>query len=501
MEVNTKSSEKAHFIKDNIDEFLKKELFPRLEALFEKYGLSENIIRFENLNINLNIDKWENSNAIFIELEKQLSEKLKVNTEQINVEEKIHGNEAVKIVSPQKSNEEVFLFFLRHGYLPWFGTKKQVTEFTSAENWRLVLYDKPLIKNLITLLKSEEQVTERFLYQFSNRVVFEFLVRTLPAISEKKKQWIRFLDSLQNKTRNECLKFLVLVSCNPGEKILIPVFISACKLLEQEKSSFKISDEREIKHISHFQHLVNEFLTDYQFNKLIAKYRFQKEFSHAEPEKVMENLNSKKTGDPEKEVTNTEEKVHEKTEQELSENGLKTSDIEDEFFNGLTKEIHVLNAGLVLLHPFIKSFFENIEVLSRDGTIQADNRFLAIQALHYLATGNEDFFEGSLILEKYFCDIPLKIPVPERSLITKKVREESTFLLQETIKNWPALKNTSPDGLRQLFIYRDGKLIQKEKRYKLIVERKAQDVLLEKLPWNISVVKLPWKKELLFVEW
>ncbi|MFW6310568.1 MAG: contractile injection system tape measure protein, partial [Prolixibacteraceae bacterium] len=85
--------------------------------------------------------------------------------------------------------------------------------------------------------------------------------------------------------------------------------------------------------------------------------------------------------------------------------------------------------------------------------------------------------------------------------LNEQIKNEAESLLEAAIKNWPALKNTSPDGLRQNFLQRDGKLIKKEENYRLLIERKTQDILLDKLNWNISVVKLPWMKNLLHVEW
>ncbi len=83
---------------------------------------------------------------------------------------------------------------------------------------------------------------------------------------------------------------------------------------------------------------------------------------------------------------------------------------------------------------------------------------VAVQSLHYLATGHEKFFEGNLVFEKFICGIPLKIPVQKESLVTDDIKDEVQVLLKEAIRNWPALKNTSPDGLREMFIHRDGKL-------------------------------------------
>jgi len=161
----------------------------------------------------------------------------------------------------------------------------------------------------------------------------------------------------------------------------------------------------------------------------------------------------------------------------------------------------VRNAGLVLFHPFLNTFFKSFNWLNQKGEIKVKYRFCAVQALYFLATGSEEFFESNMILEKFLCGISLSEPILVQNLLDAKVKNEVENLLQQVVRSWPALKNTSPDGLRQMFVQRDGKLTQKEKGFKLIVERKAQDVLLEKLQWNISLVKLPWKDELLFVEW
>jgi hypothetical protein len=118
-----------------------------------------------------------------------------------------------------------------------------------------------------------------------------------------------------------------------------------------------------------------------------------------------------------------------------------------------------------------------------------------------LATGDENVFEGNMIMEKFLCGVPLKIPVQKMSLLTESIKNEANELLSEVVRNWPALKNTSADGLREAFIQRDGKLIQEDTKYRLIVERKAQDVLLERLSWNISMIKLPWISKLIYTEW
>lgn len=153
------------------------------------------------------------------------------------------------------------------------------------------------------------------------------------------------------------------------------------------------------------------------------------------------------------------------------------------------------------MHPFLKPFFKASGITGKQENLSSENFDLAVQTLHFLATGNENVFEGNLVFEKFLCGVPLKMPVQQKSLLTDSIKTEANDLLVEVVKYWPALKNTSADGLRQLFIQRDGKLFQDDAKYKLIVERKAQDVLLESLSWNIAVIKLPWISKILFTEW
>ena len=77
LEVNTSELETAHFIKNNISQFLKDELFPRLEVLFEEYNLPEDILRFNELSINLSIENGKDLKAIKYEIEKQIDLQIK----------------------------------------------------------------------------------------------------------------------------------------------------------------------------------------------------------------------------------------------------------------------------------------------------------------------------------------------------------------------------------------------------------------------------------------
>jgi len=165
------------------------------------------------------------------------------------------------------------------------------------------------------------------------------------------------------------------------------------------------------------------------------------------------------------------------------------------------KEIFIENAGLILFHPFLKHFFKQIDVLNQEDCPAFHKRSIAVKSLHYLATFNENIPEYKLVFEKFLCGIPHNFPIEKEGILTGKIKNEANELLMSTVNHWTALKNTSPEGLQQLFIQREGKLIQNDENFKLIIERKAQDVLLEMLPWNLSMIKLPWITGFISVEW
>jgi len=127
---------------------------------------------------------------------------------------------------------------------------------------------------------------------------------------------------------------------------------------------------------------------------------------------------------------------------------------------------------------------------------------VAIALLHYLATRERTAPESALVLPKLLCGWPLEQPVLGGLELPEAALAEGENLLQTVINYWEVLKNTSPDGLRQGFLQRQGKLTRSDTgNWKLRIEQQSIDILLSRLPWGLSMVKLPWMTEVLVVEW
>ena len=74
-------------------------------------------------------------------------------------------------------------------------------------------------------------------------------------------------------------------------------------------------------------------------------------------------------------------------------------------------------------------------------------------------------------------------------------------LLQAMIDNWGALGNTSPQGLRQSFLQRQGRLLLKDDAWHLQVESQGFDMLLDRLPWSFKTIKYGWMQRVIHVDW
>lgn len=163
--------------------------------------------------------------------------------------------------------------------------------------------------------------------------------------------------------------------------------------------------------------------------------------------------------------------------------------------------LYIELAGLVILHPFLKPFFEALELTAGRAFRDEASMHKAVHLLGYLATGETDIQEQRLILPKLICGMAWTAPIERTGIITEADRTEAENLLTATIAHWKALKNASPDALREGFLQREGKLTQRENGWQLDVEKKTLDILMGSMPWGISMVKYPWMKALLFVNW
>jgi hypothetical protein len=152
----------------------------------------------------------------------------------------------------------------------------------------------------------------------------------------------------------------------------------------------------------------------------------------------------------------------------------------------------------VLLAPFLPKFLAAVGLELPAGRITEDHG-RAVLWLHALATGSFAADEPDLAVAKLLCGVPFAWPAPRELAADEARRAEAEALLTAVIGHWGALKNTSPDGLRESFLQRPGLLRETPDGGRLRVEHRAWDVLLERGTWRTA--RLPWMPRPVFVEW
>lgn len=176
----------------------------------------------------------------------------------------------------------------------------------------------------------------------------------------------------------------------------------------------------------------------------------------------------------------------------------------------LADALFVDNAGLVLLWPFLGSFFERLGLVSGRSFTSDSAAQTAARLLHFLASGDPDPAEHQLPLCKLLCGLDLLAPIdpidPLDPLdpgtpLPEAQQAEAQALLAAVIEQAGSLGGLSADGLRGSFLLRRGQLSALDGHHLLRVERESWDVVLGRLPWHTGFVKLPWMAALLQVEW
>jgi hypothetical protein len=176
-------------------------------------------------------------------------------------------------------------------------------------------------------------------------------------------------------------------------------------------------------------------------------------------------------------------------------------DMENRLIQGTGENIYIGNAGLILFHPFLATYFNRCGLIEDDAFKDVASRNRALLLLQYLASGETANTGQELALNKLLCNVPLQEDIPVSFTATETETTVTRELVEVVIERWDKLKNTSVKGLQEAFIMREGILHFKENGPKLSIEQRGYDVLLETLPWAVGNIKTAWMPDVLMVEW
>ena len=457
VDLNVLNEGDVFHLRNELEEVCKKELLPEIEKLFDNIVPADKLIRIESLEIDAGTIKSESWKKDFVEkVVREISEKI----EMLNVE-KFTGSEAAKtIINEEDNKQNMFLFFLENGSLPWYCGIKSRAELNSLLDDILRSGNQNFFNRLKDLLKNQKNSINRLILQFDESELNR-LSETLYQ-EEYKTGILNILDSALN-----------MLNIQYGQKKVM-LYRKWFEILSSGKSGKSYAElMKEISlGILRSPQIKNDKELTYTFVNNLAEHLKNNKYSG-------EILKSLKGNIPVKEINLAEP---------------------DEALTS-SSEFYIENSGLVLLNPFLIKLFENTGYVENKEWISKELQQRAIALTQYAITGKEEYPEFLLMLNKVICGYEITESLPFDIKLSEFEKNEADDLLNSVIGHWSAVKNTSINGLRESFFIRKGKLFFDQNGWLLQVEVKTVDILLNKLPWGISMIKLPWMKEMLRVEW
>jgi hypothetical protein len=377
-------------------------------------------------------------------------------------------------VRPIVKNSEVtaFLFFLQHGYLPWWYSnepawnREWIKELTE-ENWIELL-------NFLTVHQETEVHNEPALTRLVSQFNDEFLSVLLKGLKVKEP-----VDKARNWIKNFHQAF---------KKSLLSFNVT--RQLFWEKWIRYALGKSAVPELETFFVLVKEplLITD-----ILSEIKGNSAWLSSVPEFWRKELISLTRGEHVPEINVSNDSIGNAKCEKFKKSDKASEDKED--------FILIPDAGLVLLHPFLPRFFEYCTWIKENDFLSDEARYRAVNALHYLSAGDEEVPEYVLMLPKLLCGLSLEWPLEMVSPLTDEERAACEELLVQVIGHWSVLRNSSPVALRETFLRRQGKLFLTDKGCRLEVQRKTEDILVDRLPWGFSMIKYSWMPQILSVSW
>ncbi|TDO68905.1 hypothetical protein EV143_11615 [Flavobacterium chryseum] len=549
LEINTNSKEKGYYLKDNIDAFLQKEIFSILENYFNELDTKnpQYSIQLDKLNIDIAI----NQNLDFEDFKEQILKKITKQVEEV-FEKEDANIESYRRIRPQEKGIESFFYFLETGTNTWWTTLDHDFEIVDDTTFGEILNDETFSFKWANAVQKTIART-RFIKQFTDEQIVTIIKKgiLLKKNSADSSAKIIRISAIKKHIESSIAKnglipnqrFLmweiVVLSLLGTRDAIVKQKLSGliCSVFEfHKKNSFLKHKELFLKEIENQIENKNELelLANLNTIVLIIEKKLDKVIltgietapkpqaeikteTEIETEKIQEN-NEKTTPNPDLILLkNKDAIVHsaDKNTESLSDNSKektpnnneKVIDKKDPSFrkeeaiiDANISGLYVGNVGLVLIHPFLKSLFDNCKLLNKDNSI--NNPEVATHLLHYIATGKEQDYENAMTFEKFLCNIPIDEPIERNIVLSEEMKKEATTMLQAVLSNWDIMKTSSAELLQNQFLQRPGKLsINGDESPVIIIERKTQDILLDKLSWNLSIIKLAWKKRIIYVNW
>ena len=465
----------SYQIQQQVSDYYFAKIVPLLEKAFDAASSNDEIISIDNLTVDLGsitekeIEEGNWEEKIFKKITEQLTSLKHRSTREVKAKTKTRS----------LSISEQWIFYMTHGYLPW--NTLEINKQWYNKVLEAFASDVRAITNLKNLISQNFAAVRRIVFQHTASFLqslietltaknqdnlWQYIAETSKVISASSRN--KTIRDFQKEELNQKLWHQVLTFSASGEPDLNSSKIVALLLLTNlSMAQFK-------------RKRVKDFVEKYKIMPLLIEWKTK---NFIDPRSKNERLLLL-----ESETANELKEKKEWAEKE------EDSRVDEE-------GIYLVNGGTVLLHPFLPAFFKNLKLIEQENFKDILSQQKALYLLYYLATGHTKPQEHELVIAKVLCSWPLEEPVGNLVNLTDEELNESNELLLSAIQQWSILKSTSPDGLREGFLQRKGKLFRINDTLVLQVERAPIDVLLDHLTWNLGIIKLPWMHNIFKVEW
>src|SRR5690606_16145147 len=164
--VNTPSQQNGLLLKDKLDVFFKKNIFPEIDAYFNSIQRNHSkTIRIQNISIEINVDK----KVSLPDMKVLIMNEIKTKINETNFTQ--NNSENFQIITSEQKEIEAFFYFLKNGSFPWWfeETAQFWDEFTKK-----IHFGKGNSDKLISLLSIGE-IRKRLVFQFDDGQVFNIV--------------------------------------------------------------------------------------------------------------------------------------------------------------------------------------------------------------------------------------------------------------------------------------------------------------------------------------
>lgn len=503
LELTTGSRQHVHALQQDFSKLYWNELLPLINSVFDEVAGTHEYIRIDRMEIDLGNVCIGNYGQMKDRLRKKLKEELQQQAAEVHhqsAQSRASKENRPSVRTGADAEIDLLITFIETGRLPWWAPAARSLSIVTLTKTLIEKQPQALVNALASSMQ-RDRCLERVIHQFPNSILTDIIQLLKPGLPEMVAKLHDDLMSLHERMQ------------------LLPLSKSGFRLLLW-KHAFRLAfSENDTSH-SDFSHRGGvSRARAYAFTLLDAIARLHQEatadnkewidtveeamalqvrsgysFKSKSIRKIVQDWSRLKTEVVRSPSTDPMPESRDANQLEKP-RPLRTNNDSE------TDAVSVSNAGLVLLWPYLPTFFEGLGFVESKSFVTNDSAKRAALMLQYLMTRETAMPEYDLVLNKLLCGLDVDEPLPATLDVTSSEADECTHLLNVVADRWEALKGTSGEGLRQTFLIRDGILRRHNQVWKLTVARTAVDILLDKLPWNISMIRLPWCKQMLYTEW